>query len=207
MSKATRRLRYVVVEGPIGVGKTTLARRIASTLHGEWMGEQFDENPFLKRFYQDREREALPTQLFFLVQRARQLDGLKQGELFAPVCVADFMLDKDRLFASINLSAQEKWLYDQLYDFVSLEAPTPDLVIYLTAPVAVLSERIGKRARDFEKTIATEYLAEICAAYQRFFHLYQAAPVLEIDTTTRNFVDNDDDFDWLMGQVLASTDQ
>ena len=160
---------YVVVEGPIGAGKTSLARRLAAAFGSEVLLEEPEHNPFLERFYQAPRHYALPTQLFFLFQRARQLQALKQGDIFRPVRIADFLLEKDELFARLNLEDDEWRLYEQVYAHMSLDIPIPDLVIYLQAPVDVLLERVRKRGIDYERAIKRDYLERLSESYTRFF--------------------------------------
>jgi len=195
------KLRYLVVEGPIGAGKTTLARRLASRLSADTMLEQPGENPFLARFYQDMARYALPVQLFFLFQRARLLEPLAQADLFARPVVGDFLLDKDPLFARITLSADELALYQKIFDSVRPRSPAPDLVIYLQAPPATLIERVRRRAAGYERGISEEYLAVLAESYARFFHHYAAAPVLTVNSENLNFVERDPDFELLVSRV------
>ena len=163
-----RKLEYIVVEGPVGVGKTSLASRLAEEFGSELLRELPEDNPFLERFYRSREQFALPTQLYFLFQRARQLRTLKQGDLFRPGCVSDFLFEKDRLFASVNLADDEMWLYEQIYAQLRLETPVPDLVIYLQAPIEVLIERINKRNNQYEQQVDVDYLKSLVDAYTLF---------------------------------------
>ncbi len=162
--------RYIVVEGPIGVGKTSLAKRLAASFGSELLLEEAEENPFLARFYRDQRQSALPTQLFFLLQRARQIESLRQSDLFAPVRVADFLLQKDRLFAELNLDPHELGLYQQVADTLELDPPTPDLVVYLQAPAQVLLKRVAARGIPYEQLIEPEYLERLGDAYARFFY-------------------------------------
>lgn len=195
------RFRHVVVEGPIGAGKTTLARRLAARLSADLILEQPAENPFLARFYQDMPRYALPTQLFFLFQRARMLEPLAQPDMFGRAVVADFLLDKDPLFARITLSADELALYLKIYEALRPQAPAPDLVIYLQAQPAALVERVKKRAAGFERGISEEYLALLAESYARFFYHYAGAPVLIVNSENLNFVERDRDFELLVSRM------
>jgi deoxyadenosine/deoxycytidine kinase len=192
---------YVVVEGPIGVGKTSLAMRLADAFGATPLLEHPEENPFLERFYQSRKQFALPTQLFFLFQRARQIEQLKQGDMFSNGYVVDFLLDKDKLFARANLDDDELRLYDQVYAQMSLHLPVPDLVIYLQAPVDVLYERVRRRGVEYEHYIEREYLQVLVDAYTQFFHHYTAAPLFVVNAEKINIVENDADFQMLLSYI------
>lgn len=193
--------RFIVIEGPIGVGKTSLARRLAESLGGDLVLEQADENPFLERFYRNPRVGAFPAQLHFLFQRAQQLAALKQHDLFAPLRVADYLLDKDRLFARVTLDEAEFALYEQVYARLAIEAPQPDLVVYLQAPVDVLLERIARRRIAHEQLIERAYLERLNSAYARFFHDYAAAPLLIVNAAGIDPVTNKNDFDELLQAI------
>lgn len=193
--------RHIVVEGPIGVGKTSLAHRLAVHYGSDLILEQAEENPFLERFYREPRRYALPTQLFFLFQRARQLHDLRQADLFNPVQVADFLLEKDRLFAELTLDADELELYLQTYAHLSIDAPQPDLVIYLQAPVDVLLGRIEKRGIGYEQMIEPSYLEKLADAYARMFHNYTESPLLIVNASDINPVEQDADFRLLVDAI------
>ncbi len=193
--------RYIVVEGPIGVGKTSLARRLAESFSSDPLLENVDDNPFLERFYQDPRSAALAVQLQFLFTRSQQVQALRQSDLFRPSFVADFMLEKDRLFAQLTLDENELWLYEQVYGRVEIDAPAPDLVIYLQAPVEVLIRRIAQRGRRSERTIDPAYLERLAEAYTRFFYHYDAAPLLIVNAAEIDLVNNDRDYELLLQQV------
>ena len=193
--------RFVVVEGPIGVGKTSLAMRLAKAMNAEVLLEQAQENPFLERFYRHPKSAALPAQLFFLFQRARQLEDLRQEDLFASARVADYLLDKDRLFARLTLEDAEFDLYEQVHARLEIEAPKPDLVIYLQAPVDILQERILRRGIRYEQSIDRTYLERLTEAYAKFFHDYAASPLLIVNAAQVDFVGNDRDFSQLFAQL------
>jgi deoxyadenosine/deoxycytidine kinase len=193
--------KFVVVEGPIGVGKTSLARRLCTSLSAEAVLEQAAQNPFLERFYRNPRAGALPTQLYFLFQRAQQLAALKQQDLFAPVRVADYLLEKDRLFARVTLDDAEYGLYEQVYAKLDIQPPKPDLVVYLQAPVDVLLERIGKRGIDYEQHIERQYLERLNEAYARFFHEFETAPLLIVNAAAIDPINNQADYDELLAAI------
>jgi deoxyadenosine/deoxycytidine kinase len=194
---------YLVVEGPIGAGKTTLARSIAQHLHADTLLELPDENPFLARFYEDMARYALPAQLNFLFQRVDQLRGLAQLDLFARPTVADFLFDKDPLFARLTLSDDEFALYDKIYTHLKPQTPTPDLVVYLQAPVATLVERVHRRGVEFERQMPQTYLARLADAYARFFYQYDEAPLLIVNSERLNFADRPDHLELLISRIAG----
>ncbi len=193
--------RHIAVEGPIGVGKTSLARRMAEYTSGHLLLEKPEENPFLGKFYEDIRRYALPTQLFFLFQRANQLQDLPQIDLFTKTTISDFLLDKDPLFAGLTLNNTEYNLYQKIYHHLQPEAFTPDLVIYLQASPATLVERVKRRGSPYEQNISETYLWRLADSYARFFHHYEDAPLLIINSEQLNFVDSEEDFALLLRQV------
>jgi len=197
------RFRYLVVEGPIGAGKTSLARRLAGRLAADLVLEDPAENPFLARFYQDMARYALPTQLFFLFQRARLVEPLAQPDMFGRPVIADFLIDKDPLFAHLTLSADELALYQKIYEALRPRAPAPDLVVYLQAQPATLVERVRRRARGYERPLSEAYLGLLAESYARFFHHYDGAPLLIVNSDNLNFVDREPDFELLVGRLRA----
>lgn len=192
---------YIVVEGPIGVGKTTLARRLADTLNTGLMLEQAEGNPFLPRFYREPRHAALPTQLYFLFQRARQIECLRQSDMFRPAQVADFLIQKDRLFAEVTLDRDELNLYHQVYNRLTLDAPDPDLVIYLQAPVEVLLQRVLERGIDYEQYIDERYLKQIADAYVEFFYHYNDSPLLIVNTREFNLASGDRNYGLLLEYI------
>ena len=196
--------KYIAIEGPIGVGKTTLANKIATTFNYDAFLEQPAENPFLKNFYRNPSQSALATQLLFLFQRMQQIQDLKQRSLFETVRVADFLIEKDRLFAEVTLSNEEMDLYDKVYDHITLDAPSPDLVIYLQAPIDVLKERITKRGNINEQYLTLEYLEKLNDAYSRFFLDYNDAPLLIINAADINLESNDADYESLVTTIMSN---
>jgi deoxyadenosine/deoxycytidine kinase len=193
--------RFIVVEGPIGVGKTSLAHRLARDLGTDMLLEAPEENPFLARFYSDPRGSALATQLFFLLQRVRQLQELHQADLFRPVQIADFLIEKDRLFAQTTLDRDELALYEQVYAQLTIDFPTPDLVVYLQAPVEILLKRIAGRGRLYERDIDAAYLQQVCDAYARFFYDYDRAPLLIVNASEIDLVGNDADYAALLARI------
>lgn len=193
--------KFIAVEGPIGVGKTSLAKRLCTSLGAQAVFEQAAQNPFLERFYKNPRAGALPTQLYFLLQRAQQLAALKQADLFATVRVADYLLEKDRLFARVTLDDAEYALYEQLYAKLDIQSPKPDLVVYLQAPVDVLLERITRRGVDYEQHIDRQYLERLNQAYARFFHEFEAAPLLIVNAASIDPIANQHDYDELLAAI------
>ncbi len=193
--------KYIVVEGPIGVGKTTLARRLAESFAAELLLEEPEQNPFLARYYENPRAHALSTQLYFLLQRARQIEGLRQSDLFSRVRVADYLMDKDRIFAELTLEADELALYQQVYTQVVGEPLQPDLVIYLQAPVNVLRERIANRGIGYERSIDTHYLQRLVSAYTRFFYHYEASPIVIINAASIDYANSDADYQLLFDKL------
>jgi deoxyguanosine kinase len=196
---------YIVVEGPIGVGKTTLAKRLARTLNTDLMLELASDNPFLPKFYEDQRGAALPTQLHFLFQRVKQIETLKQTDLFRPARVADFLMQKDRLFAQVTLDEHELDLYYQVYNRLTLEAPVPDLVIYLQAPVEALLKRVYERGVSYEKRMDEAYLQKIANAYVEFFYHYHDSPLLIVNTEDFNLADDSSDYEVLLKYIQELT--
>jgi deoxyadenosine/deoxycytidine kinase len=198
---AEGRPRFIAVEGPIGVGKTTLARRLADSHGTRLLLEEADHNPFLPRFYEDPVRFALPTQLYFLFQRAGQIQALCQDDLFYSSPITDFMIEKDRLFARVNLADAEYDLYDQVYERVVADIPAPDLVIYLQAAPEILMQRIRRRGIAYEQLMVPGYLEKVCAAYVDFFYRYERAPMLIVNTAEINIADDESHYRLLLEQI------
>ena len=196
--------KHIVVEGPIGVGKTTLVKRLASTFNYDTLLEAADQNPFLADFYRNPNQSALATQLFFLLQRAEQTQAMRQSDIFTPVRISDFLIEKDRLFAALILDEAELNLYDQIYNHLTVDVPTPDLVIYLQAPTSVLSQRIQKRGIPYEQTVRKDYLDKINEAYTEFFHYYDRSPLLIVNAAEVDFVDDEQGFQLLVEQIQTT---
>ena len=194
--------RFIAIEGAIGVGKTTLAKQLAETFNYQMLLENAEENPFLERFYQNQKNAALATQLFFLFQRSQQIEDLRQGDIFEPVRVSDFLIDKDRLFARINLDEDEFQLYDKVYRQLTIDAPRPDLVIYLQASVDVLLSRIQNRGIRYEQVISRDYLEGINEAYTEFFLYYDEAPLLIVNAEELDVVNRHRDYAQLVDYLL-----
>jgi deoxyguanosine kinase len=193
--------RYIAVEGPIGVGKTALARRLATEFGSRLLLEQVEENPFLRRFYEEPERYAFQTQLFFLLERYRQQHELGQLDLFSEGTVADYLFAKDAIFAALTLNADEFQLYQQIFQLLDRRLPRPDLVIYLEARPEVLLRRLRKRDRDFERGISPEYLERLTEAFRDYFHHYTETPLLVINCSDIDFVEHGGDLADLIKEI------
>ena len=196
--------RYIVVEGPIGVGKTTLTRQIAELLSYQILLESPADNPFLSRFYSNRRQGALPTQLFFLLRRTQQISEIPKNDLVGPTLITDFLIEKDRIFAEINLNEDELTLYNQISEAIYKKGPVPDLVIYLQASVPVLRKRIQARGIDFEQSIETKYLEELVEKYTEFFHQYDETPLLIINAESIDLAGNELHFLSLINQIMTN---
>ncbi len=199
----SNRFKYIAIEGPIGVGKTSLARRLSKTLDCELLLEEPQDNPFLERFYQDKRSNALATQLHFLFQRSRQCQQMRQADMFDPVRVSDFMLDKDQLFAQLTLDNEEYKLYELVFERLAIDAPQPDLVIYLQASVDTLLKRIAKRGIAYEQSIESEYLQNLSDLYTRFFHQYDRGPLLIVNAEEADLVGSDHEYEQLLEQLQS----
>jgi deoxyguanosine kinase len=196
-----RRGGYIAIEGPIGVGKTSLARALAKELNARLVLEGVEDNPFLARFYEDPDKYALPVQLYFLLTRYNQQRELAQQDLFAQATVADYLFGKDRIFAALNLAPDERALYDNVYRLLDAQRPRPDLVVYIRANVEVLIERLRKRNRDFERHISVQYLERVSSAFRDFFFYYDETPLLVVDTTELDFVEDSSDLKDLIREI------
>lgn len=197
--------RYIAIEGPIGVGKTALARRLADSLSADLVLEEVEENPFLERFYRDGRSAALPAQMFFLFARARQIEDLRQSDLFANVRISDYLFTRDRLFAELNLDPEELKLYDQIAENLAVEAPVPDLLIYLQASVDAIMRRLAQRNSRYDRFVDRGYIEKLTDAYSRFFHAYDEGPLLIVNASQIDPVNNDADYEQLFQQIERTT--
>lgn len=193
---------FIAVEGPIGVGKTTLTKRLAASFNYQTLLEEAEENPFLEKFYRNRKQGALAAQLFFLFQRAQKIQDLRQADIFEPVRVSDFLIEKDPLFARINLDSDEFQLYEKVYHQLTIDAPKPDLVIYLQASTDVLLSRIESRGIGFEQGIDRDYLERLNEVYSEFFLYYDDAPLLIVNASEIDLVNGDGDYRHLVDYLL-----
>ena len=205
LKTAANSSRYIAIEGPIGVGKTALAKRLAESLSANLVLEEVDENPFLERFYRDGRSAALPAQMFFLFARARQIEDLRQSDLFSSVRISDYLFTRDRLFAELNLDTEELKLYDQIADNLAVDAPVPDLVIYLQASVDALLQRLVRRDANYDRFVDRGYLEKLTDAYARFFHQYDDGPLLIVNASQIDPVNNDADYEQLFQQIERTT--
>lgn len=197
--------RYIAIEGPIGVGKTALAQRLADSLSADLVLEEIDENPFLERFYRDGPSAALPAQMFFLFSRARQIEKMRQPDLFSSVRISDYLFTRDRLFAELNLDADELKLYDQIAENLSVDAPVPDLVIYLQASVDSIMQRLSRRDANYDRYVERGYVEQLIDAYSRFFHNYDDGPLLIVNASQIDPVNNEADYQQLFQQIERTT--
>lgn len=195
-------LRYIAIEGVIGAGKTSLARMLAEKLNADLILEQFEENPFLEKFYDDRKRFAFQTQMFFLINRYKQQQQLKQQDLFSSITVSDYIFDKDKIFAYLNLSAEEVKLYENIFPLLERDIPKPDLVIFLQSSIDRLMANVKTRGRKFEKNLTRQYLADLSEAYNNFYFKYNNTPLLIVNTSDIDFVNNETDFKELYSQIF-----
>ena len=202
---SVRQIRYIAIEGPMGVGKTALARRLSDSLSADLVLEELDENPFLERFYRDGRSAALPAQMFFLFARARQIEQMRQPDLFSSVRISDYLFTRDRLFAELNLDPEELLLYEQIADNLAVEAPVPDLVIYLQTSVDTIMQRLLRRNLPYDRFVERAYLERLTDAYSRFFHNYDDGPLLIVNASQFDPVNNDADYDQLFQQIERTT--
>ncbi len=201
--KVSQPPKFIVIEGPIGVGKSSLAIRLAKSFGADAVTEKTDENPFLEHFYTHTNQSALPVQLHFLTERVKQWNALNQNDLFSRTIVSDFMLEKDQLFAKLTLTDEEFKLYQQMYQSLSMQRTHADLVIYLQAPVDILQSRIRKRSVPYESNISSVYLQKLSDAYTKFFHHYDASPLLIVNASDINPIDNDEDYEQLLKHICS----
>jgi len=193
--------RYIVIEGPIGVGKTSLAKLLAKAFNARCILEKAEDNPFLPHFYGDRKKYAFQTQIFFLLNRFQQQKEIAQLDLFNQVTLCDYLFDKDRIFASINLDDREIALYEQVFHLLNAQIPSPDLVIFLQAKPEILLHRIKSRNASYEKEMGLEYVKMLIEAYNYYFFHYDQTPLLVVDTSEIDFVNRNEDFDQLLREI------
>jgi len=205
LKKAGNASRYIAIEGPIGVGKTALARRLADSLSADLVLEEVEGNPFLERFYRDGRSAALPAQMFFLFARARQIEDLRQSDLFTSVQISDYLFTRDRLFAELNLDTEELKLYDQIAENLAVDAPVPDLVIYLQASVDAIMSRLARRNSRYDRFVDRNYVEKLTDAYAKFFHSYDEGPLLIVNASQIDPVNNDTDYEQLFQQIERTT--
>lgn len=196
--------RYIAIEGPIGAGKSTLAAKLAGDLDGRLVLESFTDNPFLPEFYKDRRKHALKTQVLFLINRYQQQKELAQHDLFSSTIVCDYLFSKDRIFAALNLTKEEMFLYDRIYSLLDVQLPKPDLVVFLQASTDVLKKHVRQRGIGYEKNIEGSYLEELSEAYNRFFFAYNDSPLLTVNVSDIDFVKNKSDYENLVKEILAT---
>jgi deoxyadenosine/deoxycytidine kinase len=195
-------VRYIAIEGVIGVGKTSLAKKIKDRLNAEFIQEQFEVNPFLEKFYSDRKRYAFQTQMFFLINRFKQQQELNQENLFTEYIVCDYLFDKDKIFAYMNLSGEELKLYETIFPLLSRNLRKPDLVVYLQSSFERVMFNIKRRNRKIERNLTRNYIEELSEAYNHFFFRYKDTPLLIVNAAELDFVNSDDDFDELFRQIF-----
>lgn len=195
-------VKYIAIEGVIGVGKTSLARKIKEKLTANIIFEQFEQNPFLEKFYNDRKRYAFQTQMFFLINRYKQQQGLQQEDLFSKFLVCDYIFEKDRVFAYLNLSGEELKLYESIFPLLNRSLRKPDLVVYLQSNVDRLMYNIKSRGRRIERNLTRSYIDELSEAYNYFFFRYTSTPLLIVNSTELDFVNNESDFNELFKQIF-----
>ncbi len=193
---------FIAIEGPIGVGKTTLAKKLACSFNYQTLLEEAGDNPFLEKFYQNGKQAALATQLFFLFQRTQKIQDMRQADIFEPVRVSDFLIEKDPLFARINLDSNEFQLYEKVYQQLTIDAPRPDLVIYLQASTDVLLSRIQNRGIPYEQGMGREYLERLNEVYSEFFLYYDGAPLLIVNASEIDLVNSEEDYKHLVDYML-----
>ena len=197
--------RYIAIEGPIGVGKTALARRLADSLSADLVLEELEQNPFLERFYRDGRSAALPAQMFFLFARARQIEEMRQSDLFSNVRISDYLFTRDRLFAELNLDVEEFKLYEQIAENLAVDAPVPDLVIYLQSTVDSILQRLVRRDLPYDRFVERAYLERLTEAYSRFFHNYDDGPLLIVNASEIDPINNEADYQQLFQQIERTT--